>query len=109
MTDKERITEILIAYTKKHKIMASSVILEAYAEELVKQGAIVPPCKVDDSIFRVGNGEIWEWLIAMAYVHPDKTIYVDDSENEFTAEDIGKTVFLTKEEAEAKLKEREGE
>lgn len=44
MTDKERITEILKAYTKKHNIMASSVILEEYAEELLANGVIVSPC-----------------------------------------------------------------
>lgn len=42
MTD--RITEILKAYTKKHNISASSVILEEYAEELLANGVIVPPC-----------------------------------------------------------------
>ena len=42
MTDKEKITEILKAYTKKHNIMASSVILEEYAEELVKNGCFIP-------------------------------------------------------------------
>ena len=42
MTDKERITEILKTYTKKHNIMASSVILEEYAEELVRQGVVMP-------------------------------------------------------------------
>ena len=42
MTAKEKITEILKAYTKKHNISASTVILEEYAEELVKQGVIVP-------------------------------------------------------------------
>lgn len=41
MTDKEKITEILKAYTKKHNIMASSVILEEYAEELLANGVIV--------------------------------------------------------------------
>ena len=46
MTDKEKITEILKAYTKKHNISASSVILEEYAKELVKQGATMPiKCK----------------------------------------------------------------
>ena len=46
MSDKERITEILKAYTKKHNIAASSVILEEYAEELVKNGIItVVRCK----------------------------------------------------------------
>ena len=42
MTDKQKITEILKAYTKKHNIMASSVILEEYADELVKQGVVMP-------------------------------------------------------------------
>ena len=42
MSDKQRITEILKAYTKKHNIMASSVILEEYAEELVRQGVVMP-------------------------------------------------------------------
>ena len=41
MNAKERITEILKAYTKKHNISASSVILEEYAEELLANGVIV--------------------------------------------------------------------
>ena len=46
MTDREKITEILKAYTKKHNIMASSVILEEYAEELIRQGVVkVVRCK----------------------------------------------------------------
>lgn len=42
MTDRERITEILKAYTKKHNIMASLVILEEYAEELIRRGVVMP-------------------------------------------------------------------
>ena len=42
MTDKEKITEILKAFTKKHNISASSVILEEYAEELIANGVILP-------------------------------------------------------------------
>ena len=42
MTDKEKITAILKAYTKKHNISASVVILEEYAEELIANGVIVP-------------------------------------------------------------------
>ena len=41
MTNKQRITEILKAYMKKHDISASSVILEEYAEELLANGVIV--------------------------------------------------------------------
>ena len=49
MTDKEKITAILKAYTKKHNISASSVILEEYAEELVKQGAVFRESEVEDN------------------------------------------------------------
>ena len=42
MTDKEKITAILKAYTKKHNISASLVILEEYAEELIRQGVVMP-------------------------------------------------------------------
>ena len=107
MTDKERITEILKAYTKKHNIMASSVILEEYAEELIKQGAIMPICKFEDTIYRIGSKrEIYgDWELCCIQVYPDEIIYIDDSENYFVNNDIGKTVFLTKEEAEEKLKE----
>ena len=99
MTDRDRLIELI------SKIQYMGGLESRLADHLLANGVIVPPCKVGDSIYRVGRGEIWEWQIAMAYIHPDETIYVDDSENEFTAEDIGKTVFLTKEEAEAKLKE----
>lgn len=48
MNSKQKITEILKAYTKKHNISASSVILEEYAEELVRQGVIVAPMPMAD-------------------------------------------------------------
>lgn len=105
MTDKQKIVDILKAYTKKHNISASVVILEEYAEELLANGVIVPPCKVGDSIFRVGNDEVWEWLIEHIEIYEDEIGFVDDGENYFTPDKIGKTVFLTKEDAEEKLKE----
>lgn len=38
---KDKIAEILKEYTKKNRIMASHVILEDYAEELVKRGCVI--------------------------------------------------------------------
>ena len=61
MTDREKITEILKAYTKKHNISASSVILEEYAEELVNQGAILPPCKVGDKVYVIYPDPRYNW------------------------------------------------
>ena len=47
MNDVERIYEILKAYTDKHGIMASVVILQEYAEELVRNGVRIKESEVD--------------------------------------------------------------
>lgn len=80
------------------------------ADHLIANGVIVLPCKVGDKVYRTSrncceekifegvvnqinlykNGEIRFWM----YGHPLG----------FACDDIGKTVFLTKEEAEAKMK-----
>lgn len=41
MSNKEKIIEILKAYTKQHNIMASVVILEEYAEVLIANGVTI--------------------------------------------------------------------
>ena len=112
MPDKEKITEILKAYTKKHNISASSVILEEYAEELVKQGAILPPCKVGDKVYLPclnDWGDIENYTITEFVLDNDGFCFVVDDEDReaHSIEIIGKEVFLTKEAAEEKLKERE--
>jgi hypothetical protein len=104
MTDRDRLVELIEDRLPKRIETFFRKDIEDIADYLLANGVIVPPCKVGDSIFRVCDGEIWEWIIAMAYVHPEETIYVDDSENEFGVEDIGKTVFLTKSQAEEALK-----
>lgn len=44
---KDKIADILKAYTKKKGISASFVILENYAEELVKNGCVIQESKVE--------------------------------------------------------------
>lgn len=111
MTDKERIVEILKNYTKKHGIMASVVILEEYAEELVNNGAIVPPCKVGDKIYFIDACETAEDF-GKEYVSWGEVLQLTFNRfGEWVLTDkrllgMGE-VFLTKEEAEAKLKEME--
>ena len=104
MTDKEKITAILKAYTKKHNISASSVILEEYAEELVKQGAIIPPCKVGDKIYQTDGVRIYESTV-MEITYTTKNVVYCTENICFDETAIGKSIFLTKEEAEQKLKE----
>ena len=116
MSDKEKITKILKAYTKKHNIMASSVILEEYAEELVNQGAILPPCKVGDKVYKITRNKVKECEVVFVGISADERCshfnfvenYADGTFKQsysMVFEVIGKTVFLTKEEAEEKLKE----
>lgn len=68
---------------------------------------VVLPCKVGDTIYRCGDPikKIYEWQIAYVEVYEDETVFVDDSDNTFVEADIGKTVFLTHEEAEKALEE----
>ena len=68
---------------------------------------VVLPCKVGDTIYRRGDPikKIYEWQIACVEVYEDETVFVDDSDNTFVEADIGKTVFLTREEAEKALED----
>ena len=110
MTAKQKITEILKAYTKKHNISASSVILEEYAEELLANGVIVPPCKVGDDIYWIDSdtNEIKcqkNGIKAVCYFGDDNFKIISKDEN--TPEDIGtRWCMFTKEEAEKALKEQ---
>ena len=75
------------------------------ADHLIANGVIVPPCKVGDTIYRCGDitKKVYEWEIIQVQVYFHEIVFIDDSDNYFTEADIGKTVFLTKEEAEAAL------
>ena len=68
---------------------------------------VILPCKVGDTIYRCGDPikKIYEWQIAYVEVYEDETVFVDDSDNTFVEADIGKTVFLTREEAEKALED----
>ena len=121
MTDKEKIAEILMAYTKKYGIMASRVILEEYAEELVEKGIVVPPCKVGDTVYRVmADKRIkrpYKYKIIGFWYSADETCnnlhlvrYVNgvfESSMSVPFTEFNRILFLTKKEAEQALKERE--
>ena len=81
------------------------------ADHLLDNGVIVPLVTVGQTVYRVGDPikKIYEWDVVCIEVYGYETEYVDDSDNRFTADDIGKTVFLTREAVEAALKARENE
>ena len=85
------------------------------ADYLLANGVIVPPCKVGDTVYRVvtmGTGVTFKKVGFNTYRAKEQTIKhfircVTVTKNNFfdVIENFGKTVFLTREEAEAKLKE----
>jgi hypothetical protein len=63
---------------------------------------------VGDSIYRPeGLKYSVFWTITNVTIYPDEIMFIDDSDNIFTLDDIGKTVFLTREAAEKALEVRE--
>jgi hypothetical protein len=91
----------------------SKTLNEFIADHLIENGVIVPPCKVGDKLYFVCVDEICE-----DYIDKGKVYAISQNENtlwfsvrylsglryDHTSSDFGKTVFLTKEEAEQKLK-----
>lgn len=106
MTDKERLTNIIHNAQNKYLnlLKFESSILADY---LIANGVIVPPCKVEQQLWFVENGEVKASTV-------DRLVYEELSTDDiFTRiegygfsvffEDVGKIVFLTREEAEKAL------
>lgn len=130
MTDrdiqKDRLKEIVKDSLMKH-IDKTCSLAENITNDLLANGVIVPPCKVGDTVYKITHlcggetiivkGTVIE--ITMTEKSPkskkvDCRFYFWADGEEFTRRmysiwcwwfDIGETVFLTKEEAKAKLKE----
>ena len=126
MTDREknRLIELL---GKNYNCVDRNKCLNEQADYLLANGVIVTPCKVGDTVYIKNRPLIISFLHIENEVHyviqfdcddcGDCPFYEDDVSFEgehdcktmgyiqFTEKDIGKTVFLTKEEAEQALKE----
>lgn len=117
MTDRDRLIELL----KKADDSTWGQTYETYADYLLANGVIVLPCKVGDTVYyfvdidipqrlmlesRIYHIEITE-ITMKFYFHTVKKFKY--SYGHFDLNDIGKTVFLTKEEAEKALNERTNE
>lgn len=76
-------------------------------EDLEEQGRLVKlPCKVGDTVYYIKNENILNELIVYSFdIRPLQHFVCDDSGTRLNFNQFGKTVFLTKSEAEAKLKE----
>lgn len=123
MTDRDRLIELLEDTAHEKSGMPS---FSEIADYLIANGVIVSPCKVGDKVYSFCDvfGVILPYVIqnfGVGFMGKDRPNYwfweatshateTDEllDEIDFDLDEIGKTVFLTKEEAEAKLKECEG-
>ena len=82
-------------------------------EGLEEQGRLVIlPCKVGDTLYRLVPNLYREYVeikIAQFVINKNGIYFITDKGVSWSADKIGKTVFLTKSEAEQKLKEMESD
>lgn len=84
--------------------------VKTYAQDFFEKFPIVLPCKVGDRVYRPSDClGVVQFVIISFNIYESEMFFTDDSENIIYLSDIGKTVFLTREEAEQALKEREKE
>ena len=121
---KERLIELLDEGLNEWSLSgwaSSSLFMEMseyLAEHLLANGVIVPPCKVGDDVYIIEDEEVTNQFVLEVIQHRNGMWYFayvpyDKHQNvrwfypkeKASSSDIGKTVFLTREEAEAKLKE----
>ena len=113
MTDRDRLIELI-----KQKQnggwrfitgeYTTDVFNEHLADYLLANGVIVPPCKVGDTVYTVGvfTGQIIPSnVVGIDYTANDVFLHLENSTFVSVVHQLGKTVFLTKEETEEKLKE----
>ena len=93
--------------TLTQQVMSIVLELEEYRTKIENKTLVELPIAIGQTIYRKDAHFCWE--ITEATVYEDEIIFYDDSENMIKVEDIGKKVFLTKAEAEAKLKELQNE
>ena len=109
--DRDRLIELL----KKADDSTWGQTYETYADYLLANGVIVPPCKVGDTVYDICTIFDESTLKSKTIIKPriidfvSKVGFIIESKGLVIGEkDFGKTVFLTKEEADKKLEERNG-
>ena len=102
MTERERLIELLWG------AIPSKKDAEDTADYLLANGVIVPPCKVGETLYDIHNEKVFGGKVIMVNMFEDCFTFAASGGRYFKDDEIGKTVFLTKEEAEQALKGAEG-
>ena len=101
MTNREKLVELLTGYSIDTKTDVEYVV-----DHLIENGVIVLPCRIGDVVWD-RNGESHK-VISIEW-YSEKVMHLHCEHHTFSVgkRSIGRTVFLTREEAEKALKERE--
>ena len=114
MSDRERLIDLMIEAKRTEPETGS--FTDYLADYLLEHGVIVPPCKVGDRLYEVtGRKTVSVYKVKAIRVELFSLFiewdivegFVWQSLSGINADEIGKTVFLTREEAERALKECE--
>jgi hypothetical protein len=82
--------------------------LAEYEQAKADERLWILPVKPGDIIYRPEALQ-YCWIVIRAEIYEDEILFIDDSDNIFRLDDIGKTVFLTYEAAEKALGGKEDE
>ena len=106
MTDRDRLIKLIENSFLKEYENRDFITEEYTADYLLANGVIVPPCKVGDKLYIIASisQEIIESVVIGMWIVED-SISILTIHGTILNDSLGKTVFLTKEEAEEKLKE----
>lgn len=111
-SERKRLVELIRCGVNKHESNIENYVFpiwEFIADHLLDNGVVVPPVKVGDKVWALVYGnEIHEYKIIRMVPAEEFISYSVVRKNGnllgFSGYDIGKEVFLTREEAEARLK-----
>ena len=100
-SDRDRLIEILKVPIFPHLDVEPA---EVVADYLLENGVIVPPCKVGQTVYYISFGKVYKGKCHAITLNPTMQIHLYDYDGDNVSISASK-VFLTKEEAEEKLKE----
>ena len=112
MTERERLIELIrFGYGKGRANENVKQIEETIADYLLANGVIVPPCKVGDTVYNIDGECVSDSVVIECKIDECATGFKSQTyygeEMEFDDYEIGKCIFLTREEAKKALKERQ--
>lgn len=114
---REKLIELLCEFRAGNAvIVADRDEAQHIADYLLANGVVVLPCKVGDTVYDIyealhnGEGDVRALKVTDTHIHLDKRnkAWIIIGGYYFATDDFGKTVFLTREEAEKALAKRKG-